>query len=108
MYMKLYGTITSERATKGQGGKYLFIEVLNEQKKRIAQLSVHPESIKIWTDEKISLIKTRDEDMCDHSAEDVLQKGEKQKGECLNKDANGNACYNCESGQGGECGSAKD
>jgi hypothetical protein len=36
------------------------------------------------------------------------KKGEKQKGECMNKDSNGNACYDCESGQGMECGSTEE
>jgi len=30
--LKLYATITSERATKGQGGKYLNIEICGEDK----------------------------------------------------------------------------
>jgi len=39
--MKLYGTITSERASKGQGGEYLRIDILNKNKKRVAILYVN-------------------------------------------------------------------
>jgi len=43
--MKLYSTITSERASKGQGGnEYLYIEILNDKKEIIAQIEVLPDS----------------------------------------------------------------
>jgi len=38
--MKLYATITSERASKGQGGKWLNIEVIGENKVVIARIKV--------------------------------------------------------------------
>ena len=38
--MKLYATTTSERASKGQGGNYVTIEITNEKKEVIAILSV--------------------------------------------------------------------
>lgn len=38
--MKLYATVASERATKGQGGKYLDIVVQNESKRIVARLEV--------------------------------------------------------------------
>ena len=41
--MKLYSTITSERATKGQGGnEYLIIKVLNEDKEEAITLEIKP------------------------------------------------------------------
>ena len=41
--MKLYATITSERATKGQGGKWLKIEILDENKKHLGIINVFPQ-----------------------------------------------------------------
>lgn len=38
--MKLYATITSERATKGQGGNFLDIEIMGENKVVIARVKV--------------------------------------------------------------------
>lgn len=38
--MKLYATITSERATKGQGGKWLDIEIMGENNVVIARIKV--------------------------------------------------------------------
>ena len=37
--MQLYGTITSERATKGQGGKYLDIKIQTAQKNILAEIT---------------------------------------------------------------------
>lgn len=43
--MKLYATVSSERASKGQGGnKYLEIEVKNEEAQRIALMHFWPSS----------------------------------------------------------------
>jgi len=39
--MKLYATTTSERATKGQGGKFLIIEVFDEDKKKLLNLHIY-------------------------------------------------------------------
>lgn len=42
--MKLYATITSERATKGQGGnEFLEIEIKNEKRETILEFSIKPE-----------------------------------------------------------------
>ncbi len=38
--MKLYATVTSERATAGQGGKTLDIEIFDEKKDCFARLTV--------------------------------------------------------------------
>lgn len=40
--MKLYATITSERAMKGQGGKWLEIEIMGENKKPLGVIKVFP------------------------------------------------------------------
>lgn len=42
--MKLYATVTSERATKGQGGKYLNIEVRDDNRQVVAFLYVAPQT----------------------------------------------------------------
>ena len=38
--MKLYATTISERASKGQGGKWLDIEIRNEQKRLLAIITI--------------------------------------------------------------------
>lgn len=38
--MKLYASVTSERATKGQGGEYLDIEIQDSNKELIGKISV--------------------------------------------------------------------
>lgn len=45
--MKLYGTITSERATKGQGGKYLIIEIFDENKNSLWGITVKDNTLKV-------------------------------------------------------------
>jgi hypothetical protein len=41
--MKLYATVASERATKGQGGEYLVIEIAGKRKDTIAYVVVEYE-----------------------------------------------------------------
>lgn len=41
--MKLYATVSSERASKGQGGEYLDIVILGEDKKPIMDIAVRSE-----------------------------------------------------------------
>ena len=41
--MKLYGAITSERASKGQGGEYLEIDVKGEDKRTLLELNIKEE-----------------------------------------------------------------
>lgn len=38
--MKLYATTTSERASKGQGGQWLDIEIKNEQKRLLGMIMI--------------------------------------------------------------------
>jgi len=40
--MKLYGTITSERATKGQGGRFLEIKITDEKLKTLLAFTIIP------------------------------------------------------------------
>lgn len=50
--MKLYATVTSERATKGQGGEWLAIGIQNEDKETFAYINVP--TLKPWdTHQKI-------------------------------------------------------
>lgn len=72
--MLLYATTTSERASKGQGGnEYLIIEILDEDKKSIADFIFYPKnkdgiiSMSLWTGG--SVIRSE------------KQKGKSQKGE---------------------------
>lgn len=44
--MKLYATITSERATKGQGGKWLDIKITDENQKPLGIIKVFPKDEK--------------------------------------------------------------
>lgn len=75
--MKLYATVTSERASKGQGGEYLDIEILEENKEVIAQIKVRNyrfgHSITLWHGNKTDVRTFKDVAM--------NKKGEKQKGE---------------------------
>lgn len=69
--MQLYATVTSERASKGQGGKFLFIKVQNEEKKTIAELQIQSGCYRFWTD---GSLKTWNEGV-------KKTKGNKQKGD---------------------------
>lgn len=77
--MKLYATITSERASKGQGGnKYLFVDIMagsSKNSERIAILRVEVEGER-W---RLRLRRPNGEYINDWSGE---LKGKKQKGEC--------------------------
>lgn len=43
--MRFYGTVKSERASKGQGGEWLKIDIVNERKELMMQLSVKDEKV---------------------------------------------------------------
>lgn len=77
--MKLYATVTSERATKGQGGnKYLEIDILAEKVQGIPTRK-NLFKINIDVDEDNFLLGS----ILDYSTGErtLLTKGEKQKGE---------------------------
>jgi len=71
--MKLYATITSERASKGQGGKYLNIKITNEKKETIALM---------WFEEKEAIISTREDISVEVRDLGKNQKGETREGVC--------------------------
>lgn len=105
--MKLYATVASERATKGQGGnKDLTIKV------NIGPTKESNEIFEIYLEVVGDKVKVTHTPFHGYDVprfyEIELPKGEKKKGECRNKDANGNACYDCESGIGYRCGSTSD
>ena len=87
--MKLYATVTSERASKGQGGEYLDIEIKNEDKMCVAVVKVRPDrlngqSITIWHDGKTDVSTHKDSAWNREIYDSPYQvaKGEKKKGEC--------------------------
>ena len=76
--MKLYATVTSERATKGQGGEYLDIEIQNEARDVIATIKVRDQysngtDIVVWHGNSATVTAYKD------CAMD--KKGEQKKGE---------------------------
>lgn len=82
--MKLYATTTSERASKGQGGKWLDIEVKDSNKRLIAVMKVKPFVDSVGDGIKIELNCAPDV-YCEASGDNVTIKGNKQKGECIFK-----------------------
>lgn len=78
--MKLYATTTSERASKGQGGDYLDIEVKGENKENILELH-----IKEVNDEYVidgyAISQREDKKRSEYYIKYVLEKGKSQKGE---------------------------
>jgi hypothetical protein len=78
--MRLYGTITSERATKGQGGNnHLFIHITGKDRKNdIAVVSVFPWENYLDDDKPHICLNIRDD--IKYSV-DMFTKGKKQKGE---------------------------
>lgn len=87
--MKLYATVTSERATKGQGGEYLDIEIHNEHKEIVAILKVRNvegergydtlRTIAVWHNGLTDVKSYADYEMT--TSEPTHTKGKKQKGE---------------------------
>ena len=85
--MKLYATTTSERASKGQGGEYLDIGIMNEDKECFATINVRiiegtkdydtRRIIKIWHN---GLTEVQSYKNSGDTTEKII-KGKKQKGE---------------------------
>jgi len=105
--MKLYGKITSERASKGQGGKHLNIELSGEDKKTICEMSVDIDKhnqVYITLDGYTPDVVFFNQFPCENCLENTEQKDKKQKSdnicETCGKD-NGKLtkklkCYECE------------
>lgn len=79
--MKLYATVTSERASKGQGGEYLDIEIKNELKIVFATIKVREQAIEIWYDGETNVTAFKDSRWNREIYDYQNKKGEKQKAE---------------------------
>lgn len=87
--MKLYATVTSERASKGQGGnKFIVIDFTvgtAQQPQKIGQVELYYNDDRkdgFDTDEWVLSFRKSEQDEWDIVAQgNVLPKGEKQKGE---------------------------
>jgi len=77
--MKLYATVTSERAKKGQGGEFLTIDITDKHKHKI--LNLH-----IYEGERGYILRGSDYGMFKIDISD--SKGEKKKGENCERCAN--------------------
>lgn len=82
--MKLYGTVTSERASKGQGGEYLDIELKNELKIVFASIKVRNQVIEIWHDGETEIKSFKDSAWNREIYEYQKTRGERQKGDRVN------------------------
>jgi len=102
--MKIYATVTSERASKGQGGnKYLEIEVKAEKLEEIpTRANIYRLSLKV----EDNRLYAEFHDYSNGTTQDLITfrgqpKGEKQKGDkCAHKntewrDENGKSYLNC-------------
>jgi len=107
--MKLYATTTSERASKGQGGNKSLDILIKAQE--LEGIPTRQNLFRINMEVANGKLTAT---LWDYSEGDEIllyprhvstpPKGKEQKGECKNKDTNGNACYDCESGNGITCG----
>ena len=86
--MKLYATVTSERASKGQGGKEIEISIFDENQEKVAQLlAYYPQA----SDYPMLVLTMATKEIAQDlltSSKIVLQshtKGKQQKGETLAK-----------------------
>lgn len=84
--MKLYATVTSERASKGQGGnKYLNVEILVGDKRRptvLAQFTAEHKDDIDGMGAGYALYDHNSRDNIYWVLDEEETKGEKQKGEC--------------------------
>ena len=89
--MKLYATVTSERASKGQGGnEYLDIAVTDDNEEQIARMRIYPKKDNIgeFTDVIIEFSEHLYVNGHHWLDDEVTGKGKKQKGEEIR-------CNNC-------------
>ena len=95
--MKLYATVTSERATKGQGGnEFLEIEITTQYDKKLytlANLQVTPVPTK--ESKNARLFIRRGGTTWEWIPTEEKLKGKRQKGECLVFEGSNFNCKNC-------------
>lgn len=75
--MKLFATVASERATKGQGGNFLNIDVFNEDKLKIVEGEIKIENGKLHVYFSTTI---GEDDQCIEGSWNI-EKGEKKKDE---------------------------
>jgi hypothetical protein len=78
--MQLYATTTSERASKGQGGKYLDIAITGENGEDVAIILVRNENGRYVVDIIPATMHARSEKISIYKR-DLKEKGNNQKGE---------------------------
>lgn len=104
--MKLYATVTSERASKGQGGnEYVLIDfTAGDKDNHIGQveLYLYDDDVKQGSEENEWLLKWRrneDDDwhiLSQGHIDSTKQKGKKKKGGCPHNNCDDDAiCINC-------------
>jgi len=95
--MKLYATVESERAKKGQGGDYLDIDITDEDEFIVAQFKVHTKNDGHGLLYYIDTVIREDVYVDGHHWIDseIVKKGERQKGEC-NARQWSKTCKGCE------------
>ena len=81
--MKLYATVTSERATKGQGGEYLAIKITDKDKNLIWHIYIEDNRLDLseWNEEQKRaklILRTFHENI---PIEKEAYKAKKQRGE---------------------------
>ena len=98
--MKLYAKTTSERASKGQGGEYLDIEITNENKDLIFTVKVRNEDlfneISIWSETDNKYLKHQQPKAEKKKAElDTCKKCKSDKELVYNSEVMDNYCQTC-------------
>ena len=102
--MKLYATITSERATKGQGGKWLNISIDGHNKKTLWKIQVrdYDAFYEIRLYNQITGKQLEDEVIL--SSKDIQKEVKKETGETKCNDI---TCINCNNTMEGLCDNCK-
>jgi len=78
--MKLYAKVTSERASKGQGGEWLDVEIVDTNRDRIMLIQIY-ENPNVYDNVTTYIVQKEYGDRYKNGIYTPKQKGEKQKGE---------------------------
>lgn len=90
--MLLYGIIRSERASKGQGGEYLDIEIMDEERNVVATMKVRIGQKDLKDVTSIVIYHSPETTVDSFKDNSMKIKGNKQKGE---KHPSSCDCYHC-------------
>jgi hypothetical protein len=101
--MKLYAKTTSERASKGQGGKWIEIDILDERKQLVYMLSIkneiHKPEMRVYYDIDLAGIPEVKGEYLSQAINMAIPKGKQQEmGICVSCDKDipkGSSCDNC-------------